>query len=142
MRFITAMVLFLALPAAGAELPADLAEALKAFDRAHFESDVASLTRLTSDSYMIQNSDLSLEDKKQFLADYGLPGFKIDPYVRSEESNSVWPDAAVTAGVVKLSWTQDGRHQTRLLRYVDIWRKQEGRWLATFTQVTRVKSPD
>ena len=137
MRFVAALALFFLLPAAGADLPADLAEALKAFDRAHYESDIGSLIRLTSESYMIVNSDRSLEDKQQFLADFGLPGFKIDPYVRTQESNSVWPDAAVTAGVVALGWTQDGQHHTRRLRYVDIWRKQDGRWQATFTQVTQ-----
>lgn len=136
MRFVAAIALFLALPALGADLPADLAEALQAFDRAHYESDMATLIRLTSERYMIVNSDGSLEDKQQFLADFNLPGFKIDPYVRTQETNSVWPDAAVTIGVVKLGWTQDGRHQTRLLRYVDVWRKQDGNWRVTFTQVT------
>jgi ketosteroid isomerase-like protein len=137
MHFAAIIALFLVLPATASDLPADLAEALRAFDRAHYESDVGTLTRLTSDGYMIVNSDRSLEDKQQFLADYGLPGFRIDPYVRTEESNSVWPDAAVTAGIVALSWTQDGQHHTRRLRYVDLWRKQDGRWQATFTQVTQ-----
>lgn len=140
MRFVAAIALFFALPAVGAELPADLAQALNEFDRAHFESDIGSLIRLTSETYMVLNSDLSLEDKKQFLADFALPGFKIDPYARLQESNSVWPDAAVTTGLVRLSWTQDGRHQTRLLRYVDVWRKQNGSWRATFTQVTQAQS--
>lgn len=140
MRFVAAIALFFALPTVGAELPPDLAQALTEFDRAHFESDIGSLTRLTSETYMVLNSDLSLEDKKQFLADFALPGFKIAPYARLQESNSVWPDAAVTTGLVKLGWTQDGRHQTRLLRYVDVWRKQDGSWRATFTQVTPAQS--
>lgn len=126
-------------PALGGSLPPDLAKALEAFDRAHYESDVARLTELTSDGYMVLNSNISLENKKEFLADFGLPGFRIEPYTRSAESNAAWKDSAVTAGVVNLKWVQDGKHHTRLLRYVDVWRKHDGRWEATFTQVTRAE---
>ena len=122
--------------ASAGDLPPDLAKALKDYDRAHWEFDIPRLTQLTSEGYMVLNSNISLENKAQFLADYKLPGFKIDPYVRVEEANTAWKDAAVTAGIVHLSWTQDGKHNVRWLRYVDVWRKRQGRWQATYTQVT------
>jgi len=131
-----ALLALAAAPASAAELPADLTKALRDFDRAHFESNIPLLSRLTSDQYMILNSNISLENKQQFLADFRLPGFRIDPYGRTQEVNTAWGDAAVTAGIVNLRWTQDGRHQTRSLRYVDTWRKRRGRWEVTFTQVT------
>ena len=87
---------------------------------------------------MLVNSDASVENKEQFLADFRLPGFKIDPYTREQSINKVWESGAVTSGVVHLSWTQDGSKHTRVLRYADVWVKKNGQWLVVFSQVTRV----
>ena len=120
------------------ELPPDLAAALSSYDRAHYESDLPRLSSLVTDDYVLVNSDASVENKEQFLADFRLPGFKIEPYVREQSINKVWDNGAVTAAIVHLSWTQDGAKHTRALRYADTWIKKNGRWQVTFTQVTRV----
>jgi ketosteroid isomerase-like protein len=128
-----------ALPAAADELPPDLAAALNSYDRAHYESDLPRLTSLVTDDYVLVNSDASVENKRQFLADFNLPGFKIDPYVREHSINKVWECGAVTSATVHLSWTQNGSNHTRVLRYTDVWVKHNGRWQVAFTQVTRVR---
>jgi ketosteroid isomerase-like protein len=135
-----ALTLFamIAAPASSSELPPDLAETVRRFDRAQVSNDTAILARLVADDYVLVNSDASVQDKEQFLADFHLPGFKLDPYTLQENVAKAWGDAAVTGGLLDLSWTQDGRHQTRLLRIVHVWAKRDGRWQATFTQVTRV----
>ena len=120
------------------ELPAELAAALSSYDRAHYQSDLPRLASLVTDDYVLVNSDASVENKQQFLADFRLPGFKIEPYVREQSMNKVWDSGAVTAAIVRLSWTQDGMKHTRALRYADVWVKKDGRWQVTFTQVTRV----
>jgi ketosteroid isomerase-like protein len=120
------------------ELPPDLAAALSSYDRAHYQSDLPRLANLVTDDYVLVNSDASVESKQQFLADFRLPGFKIEPYVREQSINKVWDGGAVTAATVRLSWTQDGVKHTRTLRYADVWVKNNGRWQVTFTQVTRV----
>ena len=120
------------------ELPAELAAALSSYDRAHYQSDLPRLASLVTDDYVLVNSDASVENKEQFLADFRLPGFKIEPYVREQSTNKVWDCGAVTAAIVRLSWTQDGMKHTRALRYADVWVKKDGRWQVTFTQVTRV----
>ena len=130
---------FVALRQAPAELPPDLAAALSSYDRAHYESDLPRLASLVTDDYVLVNSDASVENKEQFLADFRLPGFKIEPYAREQSINKVWDCGAVTAATVRLSWTQDGAKHTRALRYADVWIKKNGRWRVTFTQVTRVQ---
>lgn len=50
----------------------------------------------------------------------------------------VFGDAAVVGGVVRLGWTQDGKHQARVLRLAYVWRKRGGRWQAAYAQLTRV----
>jgi ketosteroid isomerase-like protein len=138
MKFAVLLFILGALRPLPEELPADLAAALSSYDRAHYQSDLPRLASLVTDDYVLVNSDASIENKEQFLADFRLPGFKIEPYVREQSLNKVWDCGAVTAATVHLSWTQDGMKHTRALRYADVWVKNSGRWLVTFTQVTRV----
>jgi ketosteroid isomerase-like protein len=138
MKFALLLLILAAFPAVADELPADLAAALNSYDRAHYDSDLPRLDSLVTDDYVLVNSDASVENKDQFLADFRLPGFKIEPYVREQPLNKVWDSGAVTAATVRLSWTQDGTKHTRVLRYADVWVKKNGRWRVTFTQVTRV----
>lgn len=137
-RFAAAVLVLGAVPARGGDLPADLAAAMTAYDRATVHSDIPALERLVADDYVLVNSDASVENKRQYLADFNLPGFKIDPYVREQPMEKVWGDAAVVGGVVHLSWTQDGKHQARVLRLVYVWARRDGTWQMTYTQVTRV----
>lgn len=125
-------------PAFATDLPPDLAEAVAAYDRAQIRNDTDALTQLVEDDYVLVNSNASVENKQQFLADFHLPGFKIEPYVLQERVQKVWGDGAVIGGLLHLSWTQDGRHQTRKLRVSYVWAKRNGRWRATYGQVTRV----
>jgi ketosteroid isomerase-like protein len=138
MKLAAAILLLSAMPALAVELPPDLVKAVKDYDRAQVHNDIPSLRRLVADDYVLVNSNATVENKQQFLADFNLPGFKIDPYVVEQPVEKVWGNAAVIGGLVHLSWTQDGKHQTRLLRVAYIWAKRNGHWQATYTQVTRV----
>jgi ketosteroid isomerase-like protein len=125
-------------PALAATLPPDLAAAAHDYDRAQFDNDVATLDRLVVDDFVLVNSNATVENKAQFLADFKLPGFRIEPYVIEQPVHKVWRDGAVIGGLVNLHWTQDGRQQTRQLRVAYVWVKRDGRWLVTYVQVTRV----
>jgi len=138
MKLATAILLLSAAPALAGELPPDLAQAVKEYDRAQIHNDIPTLSRLVADDYVLVNSNATVENKQQFLADFNLPGFKIDPYVVEQPVEKVWGNAAVIGGLVHLSWTQDGAHQTRLLRVVYVWAKRNGHWQARYAQVTRV----
>lgn len=137
-RNAAAILVLSVVPALGADVPPDLAQAVKEYDQAQIRNDVSVLERLFADDYVLVNSDATVEDKRQSLADFKVPGFKIDPYVVEQPIQTVWGDAAVLGGVVRLSWTQDGKHQTRLIRLAHVWAKRNGRWQMTYTQVTRV----
>jgi ketosteroid isomerase-like protein len=134
----TACLALGATSALAADLPPDLARAVHDYDRAQFSNDVATLDRLVVEDFVLVNSNASAENKSQFLADFNLPGFKIEPYVIQQPVHKVWRDGAVIGGLVNLRWTQDGKHQTRQLRVVYFWVKRDGRWQATYAQVTRV----
>lgn len=120
------------------DLPPALAAAMHDYDRAQFDNDVAALDRLVSDDFVLVNSNASVENKAQFLADFTLPGFKIEPYVIEQPVHKVWGDGAVVGGLVNLRWTQDGQRHARPLRVAYVWVKRDGLWLATYAQVTRI----
>jgi ketosteroid isomerase-like protein len=137
-RFVLALLAAGAIPAIAAPLPPDLANAAKNYDRANIASDIPTLERLFADDYVLVNSDASVENKQQAIADFRMPGFRIDPYVMTERLETAWDNGAVISGVVQLSWTQDGKHQQRLIRVAHVWAKRGGAWQMTYTQVTRV----
>ncbi|MEX2126109.1 MAG: nuclear transport factor 2 family protein [Woeseia sp.] len=124
-------------PTGTAELPRDLAKAVNDYDQATLRGDIAALGDLVAEDYVLVNSDASVQNKQQYLADFNLPGFRIDPYVMEEPVLKVWGNTALTGGLLHLSWTQDGRHQRRLLRIVHIWARYDGHWRMTYTQLTR-----
>jgi ketosteroid isomerase-like protein len=138
MKLVAAGLLLCAAPALAAELPPDLARAVHDYDQAQFRNDIATLEHLVADDYLLVNSNATVENKQRFLADFNLPGFKIDPYVLEQPVTRVWGDGAIVGGIVHLGWTQDGKHQTRVLRVAYVWAKRGDRWEATYAQITRV----
>lgn len=123
---------------ARAGLPPDLMEAMRAYDEATFRNDVETYRELVADQYLLVNSDASLEDKEQSIVPFEQAGFRIDPHVTEEPLQIVWRDGAVLGGLLRLSWTQDGTHHTRLVRRAHVWARQDGGWRLVYTQVTRV----
>ena len=119
-------------------LPSDLAGALSAYNQATINKDIAVLAGLVTDDYMLVNSDSSVQDKTSYLADFEVPGFKLEPYVIEQPIYRVRGDAALTGGTFNLNWTQEGRHLSRRLRIAHFWVKQNDRWLIDYTQLTKV----
>ena len=124
--------------AAADSWPTDLAQAIENYDRATVSNDVAALANLVADDYVLVNSDSSLQDKQSYLEDFKVPGFKLAPYELQQQVHKVWGDAALLAGVVRLSWTLKGEHHERLLRIAHVWTRHDGRWRIAYTQLTRI----
>jgi len=119
-------------------LPPALGRALQAYNAATVANDTATLATLVSDDYVLVNSDASLQGKASYLADFARPGFKVDPYDVERPVYRVTNDAALTAGEIRLRWTQDGRQQSRRVRLAHFWVMQQGRWRIAYTQLTRL----
>ena len=132
------LLLLAATPTLAGELPPGLAGAVRAFDRAQSRNDTDALGALVSDDFLLVNSNATVEDKRQYLADFHLPGFRIAPYVWQQPVRKAWDDGAVTGGLLHLRWTQDGARHERALRIAYVWRKRRGHWQAVYAQVTRM----
>jgi ketosteroid isomerase-like protein len=119
-------------------LPTDLVKTIADYDRATVSNDVATLANLVADDYVLVNSDSTLQDKQSYLEDFKVPGFKLDPYQLQQQVRKVWGDAALLAGVVRLSWTLQDEHHARLLRIAHVWTRHDARWRLAYTQLTRI----
>lgn len=119
-------------------LPSDLLKAIEDYDRATVSNDIATLATLVADDYVLVNSDSTLQDKQSYLEDFKVPGFKLDPYELQQQVRKVWGDAALLAGVVRLSWTLEDEHHARMLRIAHVWSRRNGRWQLAYTQLTRI----
>jgi ketosteroid isomerase-like protein len=124
-----------------AGMPPELAEAVREYRQATMHNDIATLSNLVADDYILINSDASLQAKQSYLDDFRLPGFRIDRYVVEESAQAVWGDTALVRGLLHLAWTQDGAQHRRVLRIAHVWTRREGHWQIAYTQLTRVPEP-
>lgn len=124
----------------GVKLPADLVRAIEAYDHGTLQNDVTALSEVIADDYLLVNSDGSVQNKAEYLADFHLPGFEIDPYVIEKPMHKAWGATALTGGQLHLRWTQDGARHERWLRIAHVWTRQNGRWQIRYTQLTRIPS--
>ena len=138
MKLAIAVLALIAAPTFAAELPRDLAKTLKDYERAQLHNDAVTLERLVADDYVLVNSDSTVQNKQQFLEVFRLPGFKVDPHMVEPSVEKIWSNGAVIGGLIHLTWTKDGKEQTRWLRVAHIWAKLNGHWQTVYTQLTRV----
>jgi hypothetical protein len=110
-----------------AEIPADLAKAVKDYDEAQVHGNKSELQRLVADDYTLVNSTGRVQNKAQLIADYTTPGYKIEPFEILEPVEKVWSDGAVMGGVVNLRGTDGGKPFAVTLRFADIWAKRNGK---------------
>jgi len=122
----------------GAGLPADLARAVSDFDQATSHNDVRTIASLVAADYVLVNSDSTVQNKRSYLSDFARPGFKIDPYTIEQPIQKVWGEVALIGGLLQLTWTQDGKHQQRMVRIAHVWAKTGAGWQLAYTQLTRV----
>jgi hypothetical protein len=131
------MLTLLLAAAAAASVPADLAAAVRAYDKAQVEGNRAELERWLADDYLLVNSSGATETKAQLVADYTASGFKLEPFTIEQPVEKVWGDGAVMGGIATLKGMDSGRPFAMRLRFADIWAKRSGRWQVIYTQVAK-----
>ncbi|MFW2850807.1 nuclear transport factor 2 family protein [Sphingomonas sp. TX0543] len=124
--------------AAAAPLPADLAEAVRAYDAAQVKGDRIALERLLADDYTLVNSGGAIETRAELIRDYTAPGFTLEPFTVEQPIEKVWANGAVMGGVALLRGTDSGKRYEARLRFADVWAKRDGRWQVIYTQASRV----
>jgi hypothetical protein len=129
--------LLLSLAGNAADMPADLAKAVKDYDEAQVHGNKAELQRLVADDYTLVNSSGRVQNKAELIADYTTPGYKIEPFEIQQPVEKVWSDGAVMGGVVDLRGIDGGKPFAVTLRFADIWAKRNGKWQVVYTHVSK-----
>jgi hypothetical protein len=129
--------LLLSSAATAADLPADLAKAVKDYDEAQVHGNKAELQRLVADDYTLVNSSGRVQNKAELIADYTTPGYKIEPFEIQQPVEKAWSDGAVMGGVVDLRGIDGGKPFAVTLRFADIWAKRNGKWQVVYTHVSK-----
>lgn len=122
--------------ALAADIPADLRQAVEAYDHAQVKADGAELRRLIAADYVLVNSRGKVQNKSELIADYLAPDYKIEPYQILEPVEKVWSDGAVMGGLVHLKGISAGKPFAVTLRFADIWAKRNGTWQVVYTHVS------
>ena len=65
-------------------LPSELRHAIELFDRAQVGADTTLLAGLVTEDYVLVNSDATIDRKAKYLADFLLPGLRMEPYAIRE----------------------------------------------------------
>jgi hypothetical protein len=120
-----------------ADVPADLAKAVKDYDEAQIHGNKVELQRLVADDYTLVNSSGRIQSKAELIADYTTPGFRIEPFEILQPVEKVWSDGAVMGGVVNLRGIDGGKPFSVTLRFADIWAKRNGKWQVIYTHVSK-----
>jgi hypothetical protein len=133
------IALLLLAAATPANVPSDLASAVKRYDEAQIHGSRAELERWLADDYLLVNSTGALETKAQLIADYTAPGFTLEPFTIEQPVHKWWRDGAVMGGVATLRGMDGGKRYEVRLRFADIWAKRNGQWRVIYTQVSKAK---
>jgi hypothetical protein len=131
------MSVFFLLAAAISSVPADLAAAVAAYDKAQVDGNRVELDRWLAHDYLLVNSSGATETKAQLIADYTAPGFDLEPFTIEQPVERVWNDGAVMGGIATLRGTDGGKRYEVRLRFADIWAKRNGRWQVIYTQAAK-----
>jgi hypothetical protein len=125
MRTLTIFLVFALGPATAAcaeAIPTELTRAIEQYNHATVANDVAALSSMMTDDYVLVNSDASVQDKTSYLADFGRPGFHIEPYTMEKPINKVHGSTAMTSWLMRLAWIgvepERGSH-LQLIGHVD-----------------------
>jgi len=124
--------------ASNAKLPPDLAKAAADYDQAQIHSDRAGLEKALADDWVLANSAGKTQTKQDFIAESVAPGSSVEPYTVQDETIRVWGDGATLAGLVDFKGKSEGKPFQVRMRFVDVWRKKDGRWQVVYTQAARV----
>jgi len=141
------LLLFLSLLAIAAlPLRATVEEEVKAADTARvlctLRGDTDRLSRILSDSLIYGHADGRVQTKEVFLAAVRTNRIKYDAYDYQETRiTKVTDDVAIMTGHAQLKASTGTEHVAFALRFLSVWRKENGEWRLFAYQSSRLNEP-
>ena len=109
----------------------------KKWNEAYLRKDVAVLNRILADDIIIIYGDGTRATKSEDIASIGLDE-QIESSTLDDFQVQVYGDTAVVMSRLTASGVRQGKHFNAQFRYIDVYRKRDGRWQCVITQNTRI----
>ena len=131
------LISFAALAAAAAIQTGTLEEASKSFDDAQLHHDRTAIESFLAPDFQYVTRKGKLLGAKEFVAATTTAGEKLDPFVIADHRiKHLGENGGLASGDARVKGTQDGKPISDRFRYVDIFERQNGRWMVVLSQVT------
>ena len=110
---------------------------------AYVKADAAFLKTVEADDWMFVDSDGSITTKAQDIKDVTDKVFVCKSASMSDvKVKTMGDNFACATGVVKMAGTYKGKEFNSEFRAVDIFEKKDGKWQATYSQLTKIGKED
>lgn len=123
----------------------DLAKEVEQLNRQWMQSyvqrDTAFLERYLADDYVSTFPDGAVLDKQGEIAALASGAVALTAMTPREMNVRIYGDAAVITGQSGIRATVNGEEVSGEFRFTDVWVRQDNRWLAVASQVTRIGQP-
>lgn len=106
--------------------------------QAYVRGDVAFLERYLAEEYVSTFPDGMVYDKRGEIEALTSGVVALAEMTPREMNVRVYGEAAVITGRSAIKARTDGQEISGELRFIDVWVKQQDRWLAVASQVTRI----
>lgn len=109
----------------------------KEWNEAYRRKDVAVLNRILADDIIIIYGDGTRATKSEDIASIGVDE-EIESSTLDDFQVQVYRDTAVVMSRLTSSGVRHGKRFNAQFRYIDVYRKRDGRWQCVITQNTRI----
>lgn len=95
---------------------------------AYERRDVASMSAIVADDFLITFPDGSMQTKQQIVDSIKGPGATAMKFSTESVQSRVYGDTVILIGLVVSEWKQNGNPMTERSRYTDTYVKRNGKW--------------
>lgn len=100
------------------------------------QRDGAALERILSSDYLMTNASGGIVNKKQFISDVTSQHSAFEPVLPTNIKINIYGETATVRGLRKPNAQGESQGQADLIRYINIYVNQQGRWQMVATQET------
>jgi ketosteroid isomerase-like protein len=130
--------LLLSIGCATAATAPDRGDEVKELTRLSDAWDKAAIADNMSEDFRQIDSGGGVAGKSQFVSELTADDLTIDPYTVEELDVRVYGDVALLSGRTRMAGREGGKQFTTHYRYIDVYRRIDGKWRVCSVQTTRM----
>ena len=112
-----------------------------AWNQAQIHRDGEALSRLVLDTFVYTDTDGTLLNKSQFIADSKDPSFLTTLVANDDVEVYFYPGVAVVTGIYHAKGTNKGKPFDHWGRFTDTWIEVDGQWKCAASHTNTMKKP-